>query len=71
MPMVPEAVIAMLACARIGAINSVVFGGFAAHELAIRINDAEPRLLITGSAGIEVEKIIPYKPIVDLLHCSI
>ena len=65
MPMVPEAVIAMLACARIGAIHSVVFGGFAAHELAIRINDAEPKLLITGSAGVEVDKIIPYKPIVD------
>ncbi|NMT63910.1 acetate--CoA ligase [Marinobacter orientalis] len=65
MPMVPEAVIAMLGCARIGAIHSVVFGGFAAHELAVRIDDAEPKALITASCGIEVKKVIEYKPLVD------
>jgi acyl-coenzyme A synthetase/AMP-(fatty) acid ligase len=65
MPMVPEVVIAMLACARLGAIHSVVFGGFAAHELALRIDDAQPRLLLTASAGMEFDKIIPYKPIVE------
>lgn len=65
MPMVPEAVIAMLACARLGAIHSVVFGGFAAPELASRIDDAEPRLLITASCGIEFDRVIPYKPLVD------
>lgn len=65
MPMIPESVVAMLACARIGAIHSVVFGGFAAHELAIRINDAQPRYIIMGSAGMEIDKIIEYKPIVD------
>ena len=65
MPMVPEAVIGMLACARIGAIHSVVFGGFAAHELAIRINDARPKLILMASGGKEMEKIIPYKTIVE------
>lgn len=65
MPMIPEAVIAMLACARLGAIHSVVFGGFAPHELAIRIDDAKPKIVITSTAGIEVNKIIPYKPMVD------
>jgi len=65
MPMVPEAVIGMLACARIGAVHSVVFGGFAAHELAIRINDARPKYILMASGGKEIEKIIPYKPIVD------
>ena len=65
MPMVPEAVIAMLACARVGAIHSLVFGGFAAPELASRIDDAEPRLLITASCGIEFDRVIPYKPLVD------
>ncbi len=65
MPMVPEAVIAMLACARIGAVHSVVFGGFAAHELAIRINDARPKWILMASGGKEIDKIIPYKPIVD------
>lgn len=65
MPMIAEAVIAMLACARIGAIHSVVFGGFAAHELATRIEDAKPRLVISASCGIEVSNIIPYKPILD------
>ncbi|MCG8671814.1 MAG: propionyl-CoA synthetase [Pseudomonadales bacterium] len=65
MPMVPEAVIAMLACARLGAIHSVVFGGFSADELQVRIDDAKPKVLVTASCGIEVENIIPYKPIVD------
>jgi acyl-coenzyme A synthetase/AMP-(fatty) acid ligase len=65
MPVIPEAAIAMLACARIGAIHSVVFGGFAPHELSIRIDDAQPRLIISASYGIEVDKLIPYKPLVD------
>ncbi len=65
MPMVPEAAIAMLACARIGAIHSVVFGGFAAHELAIRIDDARPKAIISASCGIEVNRVIEYKPLLD------
>ena len=65
MPMVPQAAIAMLACARLGAIHSVVFGGFAAHELAVRISDAKPKAIVTASCGIEVSKVIPYKPLVD------
>ena len=65
MPMVPEAVIAMLACARIGAIHSVVFGGFAANELATRIDDARPKLILSASCGIEVSRVIPYKPLLD------
>jgi propionyl-CoA synthetase len=65
MPMIPETLFAMLACARIGAIHSVVFGGFAAPELAKRIDDAGPRLLLTASCGIEGQKIVPYKPLVD------
>ena len=65
MPMIPEAAIAMLACARIGAIHSVVFGGFAPHELAMRIDDATPKLIITASCGIEPSHVIPYKPLVD------
>ena len=65
MPMIPQAVIAMLACARIGAIHSVVFGGFAPHELAMRIDDALPKAIISASYGIEFDKIIPYKPLVD------
>jgi propionyl-CoA synthetase len=65
MPMVPEAAIAMLACARIGAVHSVVFGGFAAKELATRINDARPKVIVTASCGIEVKKIIAYKPLLD------
>ena len=65
MPMVPEAAIAMLACARIGAIHSVVFGGFAANELATRINDAKPKLIVSASCGIEVNRIINYKPLLD------
>lgn len=65
MPMIPEAVIAMLACARIGAIHSVVFGGFAPHELAIRIDDAQPSLVVSASCGIEGKKLIEYKPLLD------
>ena len=65
MPMIPEAVIAMLACARIGAIHSVVFGGFAPHELAMRIDDAKPKAIISASYGIEFDREIPYKPLVD------
>ena len=65
MPMVPEAVIAMLACARIGAIHSVVFGGFAPKELAVRIDDAKPKVILSASCGIEVNRVIPYKPLLD------
>ena len=65
MPMVPEAAIAMLACARIGAVHSVVFGGFAPHELAIRIDDAKPKVVISASCGIEPTRTIAYKPMLD------
>lgn len=65
MPMVPEVAIAMLACARLGAVHSVVFGGFAPHELALRIDDARPKVLLTASAGVEFDRIIPYRPIVE------
>ena len=65
MPMVPEAIVAMLACARIGAIHSVVFGGFAAQELANRISDARPKVIVSASCGIEVGRVIPYKPLLD------
>jgi propionyl-CoA synthetase len=65
MPMVPEAVIAMLACARIGAIHSVVFGGFAANELAGRIKDARPKVIVSASCGIEPGRLVPYKPLLD------
>jgi propionyl-CoA synthetase len=65
MPMVPEAVVGMLACARLGAIHSVVFGGFASKELAVRIDDARPRVILTGSCGIEVDRVIPYQPLLD------
>ncbi|MBD1262745.1 acetate--CoA ligase [Maribacter polysiphoniae] len=65
MPMIPQALYAMLACARIGVIHSVVFGGFAPHELAIRIDDCTPKVIITASSGIEIDRIIPYKPYVD------
>ncbi|HKX89195.1 MAG TPA: AMP-binding protein [Sphingopyxis sp.] len=65
MPMVPEAVFAMLACARIGAVHSVVFGGFASHELAKRIDDAEPRLVLTASCGLEPGRTVAYKPLLD------
>ena len=66
MPMIPEAVVAMLACARIGAVHSVVFGGFAAKELATRIDDAEPKVILTASCGIEPGRIVEYKPLLDL-----
>ena len=65
MPMIPETVIAMLACARIGAIHSVVFGGFASGELANRIDDATPKLVVTASCGIEVNRVIPYMPLLE------
>jgi len=65
MPMIPEAVVAMLACARIGAVHSVVFGGFAPTELAIRIDDAKPKVIVSASCGIEGSKILPYKPLLD------
>ena len=66
MPMIPEAIVAMLACARIGAVHSVVFGGFAAKELATRIDDAEPKVILTASCGIEPGRIVEYKPLLDL-----
>ncbi|MCU9850482.1 propionyl-CoA synthetase [Defluviimonas sp. WL0024] len=65
MPMVPEALVAMLACARIGAVHSVVFGGFAAHELAVRIEDAKPKAVIAASCGIEPGRVVEYKPLLD------
>lgn len=65
MPMVPQTIVAMLACARIGAVHSVVFGGFAANELATRIDDAEPRAIISASCGIEPNRIVAYKPLLD------
>ncbi len=65
MPMIPQALMAMLACARIGAIHSVVFGGFAAHELAMRIDDAAPTVVVSASCGIEVNRVIEYKPLLD------
>jgi propionyl-CoA synthetase len=65
MPMIPEAVVAMLACARIGAVHSVVFGGFAAPELAARIDDAAPKVVVSASCGVEVSRIVEYKPILD------
>jgi propionyl-CoA synthetase len=65
MPMIPEAAIAMLACARLGAVHSVVFGGFAAKELAVRINDAKPKVIVSASCGIEVKRVIAYKPLLD------
>ncbi|MBV9907373.1 MAG: AMP-binding protein, partial [Hyphomicrobiales bacterium] len=66
MPMIPEAIVAMLACARIGAVHSVVFGGFAAKELATRIDDAEPKVVLTASCGVEPGRIVEYKPLLDL-----
>ncbi|MEM8931297.1 MAG: AMP-binding protein, partial [Acidobacteriota bacterium] len=65
MPMVPEAVVAMLACARLGAVHSVVFGGFAANELAVRIDDATPKVIVSASCGIEGTRVVPYKPLLD------
>lgn len=65
MPMIPQAVIAMLAVARLGAVHSVVFGGFAAHELAVRIDDASPKVIVSASCGIEINRLIAYKPLLD------
>lgn len=65
MPMIPEAVVAMLACARLGAVHSVVFGGFAPHELAIRIDDARPKVVVSASCGIEPSRVVEYKPMLD------
>ena len=65
MPMIPEAVIAMLACARLGAIHSVVFGGFAPHELAVRIDDVQPKVIVSASCGIEPSRTVEYKPMLD------
>ncbi|MDB2590334.1 propionyl-CoA synthetase [Candidatus Thioglobus sp.] len=65
MPMIPQAAMAMLACARIGAIHSVVFGGFAAPELALRIDDAKPKVILSASCGIEINRVIEYKPLID------
>jgi propionyl-CoA synthetase len=65
LPMIPEALISMLACARLGAVHSVVFGGFAPLELAVRLDDATPKVLLTASCGIEINRVIEYKPIVD------
>ena len=65
MPMIPEAAVSMLACARIGAVHSVVFGGFAASELAIRIDHAQPKVLVTASGAVEGKKFIAYKPLLD------
>ncbi|MDQ3423927.1 MAG: propionyl-CoA synthetase [Actinomycetota bacterium] len=65
MPMVPETVIAMLACARLGAVHSVVFGGFAARELAIRIDDARPKVVVSASCGVEAARVVEYKPLLD------
>jgi propionyl-CoA synthetase len=71
MPMVPEAVIAMLACARIGAVHSVVFGGFAANELATRIEDAKPKVIVSASCGIEPGRLVEYKPLLDAAIASV
>ena len=65
MPMIPEALVAMFACARLGAIHSVVFGGFAANELATRIDDAKPKVVVSASCGIEVNRVVSYKPLLD------
>ncbi len=65
MPMIPQAVVAMLACARLGAVHSVVFGGFASHELAVRIDDAQPKVIVSASCGIEPGRIVDYKPLLD------
>ncbi len=66
MPMIPEAVVAMLACARLGAVHSVVFGGFAAAELAVRIDDAQPTVVVSASCGIEPSRVVAYKPLLDV-----
>ncbi len=64
-PAIPQTVIAMLACARIGAIHSVVFGGFSSEELATRIDDCEPKVIVSASGGIDGKKLVPYKPLLD------
>jgi len=66
LPMIPEALVAMLACARLGAVHSVVFGGFAPNELAVRIDDARPKVIVSASCGIETTRLIPYKPLLDV-----
>ncbi|TXN42116.1 propionyl-CoA synthetase, partial [Methylobacterium sp. WL18] len=66
MPMVPEALFGMLACARLGAVHSVVFGGFAANELAVRIEDAAPKVVLAASCGLEPNRVVAYKPLLDL-----
>ena len=65
MPMIPQALVAMLACARLGAVHSVVFGGFAANELAVRIDDAKPKVIVSASCGIEPGRVVEYKPLLD------
>jgi propionyl-CoA synthetase len=65
MPMIPEAAVAMLGCARLGAVHSVVFGGFASRELAVRIDDARPKAIVSASCGIEGKRVLPYKPLLD------
>ena len=65
MPMIPEAIISMLACARIGAVHCVVFGGFASNELAVRIDDCEPKLVVSASCGLEPGRVVEYKPLLD------
>jgi len=65
LPMIPQAAMAMLACARLGAVHSVVFGGFAANELAVRIDDAQPTLILTASCGLEFDRVVAYKPLLD------
>jgi len=65
MPMIPEAIVGVLACARLGAVHSVVFGGFAAKELAVRIDDCQPKLILTASCGIEPARVVEYKPLLD------
>ena len=66
LPMVPEAAIAMLACARLGALHSVLFGGFAAAELAARIADAQPKVIVSASCGLEPGRVVAYKPLLDM-----
>ena len=68
MPMIPQTVVAMLACARLGAVHSVVFGGFASNELAVRIDDAQPVVIVSASCGLEPGRTIAYKPLLDKGH---
>jgi propionyl-CoA synthetase len=65
MPMIPQTLMGMLACARIGAVHSVVFGGFASHELATRIDDAKPKMILSASCGIEPKRVVNYKELLD------